>query len=396
MKGLVVPEPTEDFTADPVELFFDLAFVFAFSQLVYLLVHEPNWGGAGEAVLLFMILWFVWSVFTWAANAVQGNARAVRMIFLVATAVSVPMGASVTTAFSSGGGTFAICASLIVLLGIGLQVWGLRSIGASSAQYRTVVSYGIPNIAATLLLIIGGFLDEGPRTVVWIIFLAFILSGIFWARSGDWIVRPGHFAERHGLIVIIALGEIVVAIGISVVNSLSDADGLPNDTLIGLIAAGVLAGLLWWSYFDRVNPAIEHKGNSLEGRERAHFIADSFTLLHVFIVGGIIALAAEVEEILLHPNDAVPTEFLVMLAIGLIMFFGGIVAGAYRAYRVIARERFVAAAAIALLAFLGKSWEGVYLLIAIDLILLVVIVVEHVRIEAPSSGDPEVAVAPSS
>lgn len=393
VKGLPLPDPTADFTADPVELFFDLAFVFAFSQLVYLLVHHPTWGGAGEALLLFMILWFVWSVFTWAANAVQGNARAVRAIFLIATAVSVPMGASVTTAFDSGGGTFAICASLIVLLGIGLQIWGLSSVGASSAEYRTVVSYGIPNIAATLLLIVGGFLDEGPRTVVWLVFLAFILSGIFWARSGDWIVRPGHFAERHGLIVIIALGEIVVAIGISVVNSLSEADGLPNDTLVGLVAAGVMAGLLWWSYFDRVNPAIEHKGNELEGRDRAHFIADSFTLLHVFIVGGIIALAAAAEEVLLHPTDPVPTAFLVMLAGGLVMFFGGIVAGAYRAYRVIARERFGAAAAVVLVAFIGKSWDGVYHLIAVDVILLVTLMIEHYRIEVPSSDASDVATA---
>ena len=120
MKGLVVPEPSEDFTADPVELFFDLAFVFAFSQLVSHLVHHPTWTGAWEAGLLFLILWLAWSTFTWAANAVQGNARAVRAIFLAATAISIPMGAAVTKAYSSGGGTFAVCASLIVVLGIWL------------------------------------------------------------------------------------------------------------------------------------------------------------------------------------------------------------------------------------------------------------------------------------
>lgn len=136
MRGLEVPEPTEDFTADPVELFFDLAFVFAFSQLVSHLVHHPTWAGAGEAGLLFLILWLAWSTFTWAANAVQGNAREVRAIFLVATAASVPMGASVTTAFGSGGGTFAVGASMIVLMAIGLQLWAMSGAPNGSRASR--------------------------------------------------------------------------------------------------------------------------------------------------------------------------------------------------------------------------------------------------------------------
>ena len=384
MRGLVVPESTEDFTADPVELFFDLAFVFAFSQLVWLLVHDPTWEGAAEAGLLFLVLWLVWSTFTWAANAVSGNARPVRAIFLVATAASVPMGASVTTAFSSGGGTFALGASFIVAMGIGLQLWGLSGDGLASDEFRSVIRYGIPNVAAMTLLIIGAFLDDGQRKSLWILFVVVVLMGMVVARYGDWIVRPGHFAERHGLIVIIALGEVVVAIGISVVTSLTDAGGLPNVTLVGLTAAGVLAGLLWWSYFDRVLPALEHRGESLYGRPRSHFTADVYTGLHVFIVGGIIATAAAVEEILLHPQDEVHTEFLVMFAAGLTLFFGGIAAAALRAYRAVAVERMAAAAAIIALTYLGRSWDGVTLLIAVDIIVFLSLVAEHLRVEASS------------
>ncbi len=128
MRGLVLPEPTEDFTADPVELFFDLAFVLAFSQLVSHLVHHPTWKAAAESALVFLILWLAWSTFTWAANAVQGNTREVRAIFLVATAASIPMGASITTAYDSGGGTFAVCASVIILMALGIQLWGLRPV----------------------------------------------------------------------------------------------------------------------------------------------------------------------------------------------------------------------------------------------------------------------------
>lgn len=385
VKGLDIPSPTEDFTADPVELFFDLAFVFAFSQLVWYLVHFPTWGGVAEASLLFAILWFAWSTFTWAANAVQGNAREVRAIFLVATAASVPMGASVTAAYGAGGGTFAIGAAIIVMMGIGLQMWGFGGTEATASEYRTVLRYGAPNIVAMVLLITGGFLDEGPRKVLWVLFVVLLLVGVVGARFGDWIVRPGHFAERHGLIVIIALGEVIVAIGIAVVTSFGDADGLPRDTLIALGTAGALAGLLWWSYFDRVNPALEHRAEQLTGRKRAHFIADVYTGFHVIIVGGIIAMAAAAEEILLHPRDAVHTEFLIMFVGGLVFFFGGIAGAVFRGYRVIAKERLIAVTAIALIAFVGNSLDGVVLLIVVDVILLVTLFAENRRVESSTN-----------
>lgn len=389
MKGLVVPEPTEDFTADPVELFFDLAFVFAFSQLVWLLVHEPNWTGAFEASLLFAILWLVWSTFTWAANAVQGNARAVRAIFLVATAASVPMGASVTTAFDSGGTTFAVGVAFITAMGIGLQLWGYSGDGLTADEFRTVTRYAAPNLLASAVLIAGSFLDESPRKTVWVIFIVMVIVTIGMARFGDWIVRPGHFAERHGLIVIIALGEVVVAIGISVVESLTETDGLPGTTLVGLTAAGALAGLLWWAYFDRVVPAMEHRNEALEGRLRSHFTADVYTGFHVFIVGGIIATAAAAEEILLHPDEPLHTEFLVMFVAGLGLFFGGIALAAARAYRILTVERVVASAAIVLVAIVGSSWNGVVHLIAADIIILVTLIAEHLRIEGTRPHDAE-------
>jgi len=164
MRGLVVPPSTEDFTADPVELFFDLAFVFAFSQLVAHLVHHPTWEGALEAGLLFLILWFAWSVFTWAANAVQGNAREVRAIFLVATAASVPMGAAVGAAFGSGGGTFAVCAGIIIMMAFALQVWALGGNDASREVFESVLRFSGPNLAGIGLLVLGGFLGGAART----------------------------------------------------------------------------------------------------------------------------------------------------------------------------------------------------------------------------------------
>lgn len=381
MRGLVIPDPTEDFTADPVELFFDLAFVLAFSQLVSHLIHHPTWTGAAESMLLFLILWFAWSVFTWSANAVQGNSRQVRAIFLVATATSVPMGASITTAFGPGGGTFAVCGAVIVMMALALQIWGLET---GSNEYRTAVNFAIPSVLVCAFLVVGGFVDGDLRTVFWVLFVLGTIAMTASASSGDWFVRSGHFAERHGLIIIIALGEVIVAIGISVVSSLSDNEGLSNPTLWGLIAAGILAVLLWWSYFDRVLPALEHRGEGLAGPDRGRYTRDAYTWLHAPIVAGVITAAAATEEILLHPKDEVHTEFLIMFVAGLALFYFGIAGAVRRAYPVIAKERIAAVIAIAALAYFGRSLDGVTFLLIVDAVLLLGLLAEHLRIEAPS------------
>lgn len=122
MRGIPIPPREDDFTADPVELFFDLAFVFAFSRLVYLLVHDPTWSGVGEFALLFIVMWLPWTQFTWSANAVAGNRREVRSLFLVATVASVPMGASVTTALYGSGLVFAVSVAVIQAIGM-VTMW---------------------------------------------------------------------------------------------------------------------------------------------------------------------------------------------------------------------------------------------------------------------------------
>ncbi|NNE73973.1 MAG: low temperature requirement protein A [Acidimicrobiales bacterium] len=381
MRGLVVPDRTEDFTADPVELFFDLAFVFAFSQLVSHLVHHPDWIGLAEAGLLFLLLWLNWSTFTWSANAVSGNSRSTRAFFLVATTAMVPMAASVTSAYDSGGATFAISGSVILLMGITLTMWGLPT---GSDEFRLAVKYSYPNLATIVLLIVGGFLEDEARVIIWIVAAAVVIAGTVAAGSGNWIVRPGHFAERHGLIIIIALGEVIVAIGIAVVGSFEDGSGLTTATRLGLVAAGAMAGLLWWSYFDRVLPALEYRNDQLTAGERSRFTRDVYTYGHLPIVAGIIITAAAAEEVLLHPADPTPLAFRAMLAGGLALFLLGIAASVGRAHRVLARERFAASIAIAAIVTIGRSWDGVALLFAVDAVLLVALIFEHVRIEKPT------------
>lgn len=389
MRGLVVPEASEDFAADPVELFFDLAFVFAFSQLVGFLVATPTWDTVGRATLVFLMLWLPWTQFAWSANAVPGNSRTVRLLFLVATAASVPMAASVQTAFDQSGPLFAIPLAVIFLMGIALMVVGLPN---DSQVFRSAITYATPTLVAMAVIMIGGFLDGDARVVAWTVGVLIVIYSTILAGSGAWILRSGHFAERHALIIIVALGEVIVAIGNSVVIPLDDEGGFPAQAVVALVAAGVFAGLLWWAYFDRVQPAFEHRTEETPPAERGRFARDIYTYAHAPIVAGVILSAVAMEEMTLHPTDPLPAAFRAMGAAGVLLFFGGVGIGVYRSFATIARERFVAVGVIIVLMGVGDDIDGVVLIVGIDLILLATLIFEHRRIEGSPSkpGDASV------
>ena len=378
MRGLDVPERTEDFTADPVELFFDLAYVFAFSQVVGRLIHDPTWSGVGEAALLFALLWLPWSQIAWAANTVSGNGRQVRLIILAATVVSVPMAAATSTALEGGGPVFAISLGIIMILG-----FGIAASAQGGSEFRlAVLRWNIPNIVAIAVLVLGALVGGTAQLWLWLAAALIVVAAMIYAGGGEWIVRSAHMAERHGLILIVALGEVIVAIGIPVVASLEAGEGLPRWTTAALVTAGLFAALLWWGYFDRVGPALEHRGAELEGgRERGRYTRDVYTWAHAPIVAGVILSAAALEEITLHPDEALAMSFRMMLAGGLVAMVFGISAAVYRAYRAIPKERIVGVAAIiAVLAF-GGDLDGLVLLLAVVALMAATLVAEHLRIE---------------
>lgn len=380
MKGVALPELTEDFTADPVELFFDLAYVFAFSQIVSRLIGDPTWSGVGEAALVFALLWLPWQQLTWAANAVSGNGRRVRMIFLAATVASVPMAAATSDALGDSGTVFAVSLAVIMCLGFAIQS---LTEGMNAEQRASAVRWAAPNIVAIAVLVLGSAFDGSARLALWLLAAGIVLGAMVAAGSGQFVVRIGHMAERHGLIVIIALGEVIVAIGLPVLSNLQAGSGLPGPTLLALVTAGVFACLLWWGYFDRPSPALEHYGKGLEDSQQGRWIRDVYTWAHAPIVAGIVVSAAALEEIALHPSDPVPASFRVMLLGGLALFALGISAAIWRSFRAVARERLVSATAIAALLVFGDSIDGVVLLIAVVTVMAATLVVEHIRVERP-------------
>ncbi|MCP4968708.1 MAG: low temperature requirement protein A [bacterium] len=379
MRNVPIPAREEDFTADPAELFFDLSFVFAFSRLVFHLVHHPTLEGFGEFVLLFTLIWIAWSNFTWGANAVAGNSRFVRAVFMVATAISLPMAASLEAPFGDASIVFAATVSAILTMPMLTSAALLTDEQAMrSSNHR----YLLFTLAAIVLLLVGGVSSGAWQIGLWICSIAVLVVNSIDAGSNDWLVRPGHFAERHGLIVIVALGEVLVAIGAPVVETLSHGEQLDGTLVVALTASGLLAGLLWWSYFDRPLPALERRHEELsDPNDSARFARDVYTYSHYFIVGAILVAAAALEEIMLHPTDPLPSDFRWMLFTGISMYLLGVALSVFRAFSALTVERLVAVAALAALIALTASLDGVWLLVSVDVLLLVVLAVEHYRVE---------------
>jgi low temperature requirement protein LtrA len=378
-------EASNKFPADPVELFFDLAFVFAFSQLVKLLLGAPTWATVGQATLLFLMLWLPWTQFTWSANAVPSRSRTVRVLFLIATAASVPMAAALPTAFDESGPLFAIPLAAISLMGVALMVIGLP---AQERAYRSVLKYSAPTLVAMTLFVTGGFLTDMARDVAWILGVL-VMRPTIRAGGQDWVIRPYHFAERHAMIIIVALGEVIVAIGNAVIDPRDRGGGFPTLTVLELCAAGAFAALLWWAYFDRLQPMFEHRAEETTPATRWKFARDVYTYAHAPIVAGVIFVAVALEVMALNPADPLPLAYRTMGAVGIVLYFGGMGYAAHRSQGIITYERFMAIALIVALLFIGSNISGVVLLVAIDLILLTALVLEHRRLDPTPTEAPE-------
>ncbi len=378
MRGLFVPESDQDFTADPVELFFDLTYVFAFSQIVHMLVVHPDWEHIGKAVLVFLLLWVPWTQLSWSANAIPGNQRSVRLSFLVATVASVPMAAAVDSAFGEGGPLFAFPLAVIHVTALALVLIGLPS---GSNEFRSALTYFGPNLVAMVVLIVGAFTEGNSRVALWIISLLIVTAATVRAGHGDWVMRPGHFAERHGLIIIIALGEVIVALGNAVVGQFTDDGGFSASVVLALIAAGVAAGILWWAYFDRFGRAIEYHADEVSGHERVLFARNAYTYAHAPIVLGVILMAVGLEEAGLHPTEPMPAAFGWILWGGLAAFIGGQSIAFYLGFKAVPIERIVSLFVLGAVIVLADDLNAVWLLVVLDVLSIVALAIEHYRVE---------------
>ncbi len=324
-----VPQPREapdDQSADFVELFFDLVFVFAITKLTHLTAHHLTLHHVGQSVLIFFLVWWAWTQFTWTLNAANTKRTSNRLITLIATAVAFVMAASVDMAFGAGGLWFAVPYVLVRGLGAAILMRDAWSDAATRAAVGRPLGVALAGLGVVL---IGGFADPSVRHWWWLGAIGVdFFSGYLAAAATNNLkqVRVGHFVERHGLIVIIALGESLIVAGSAVASD----ERTPMLLLAGGTAV-LLTCMLWWSYFGWVQEFVEEHLRRKEGGEQLTAIQNIFSFGHVPLIGGIISLAVAFENQLSHPQEPVALEVIAALGLGVVMFVGSTAGAVWRA-----------------------------------------------------------------
>jgi low temperature requirement protein LtrA len=300
-----------------VELFFDLVFVFAVTQLTALTAHELTPGGILRSILLGWLIWWAWTQFTWTLNPADTTHPTVRVITLAATAVALVMSASVQRAFAEDALWFALPYVVVRVLGLGLQVRvELERVGEDHAGVVRWVSFS----AIGLVLVLAGAVAD-PAIRPWIWLLAIVADVVAAAMAGRantiWDLNPSHISERHGLFVIIAIGESLIIAGTAVA-------GVERSVQLAstAVAAILVAALLWWTYFGWLKEALEHAYASAPPERNANLARDAFSLAHFPLIGGIVGFAVALEGIGAHPDEPVSLAVLAALAVGVTLFVG--------------------------------------------------------------------------
>jgi low temperature requirement protein LtrA len=356
-----------------LELFFDLVFVFAITQVAGALHSDHTAGGWARAAILLWLVWWAWSQFTWAGNAIDLEHPGVRVAMLCVTAAVLVAAIAIPGSFDDRGAWFSVPYAAVRLGGLALYWNGLRRDPVHLAALRTFVP--VASIGP-LVVLAGAFVSETARPWVWLAVVALDVASALAAGRGEFRVAPAHFAERHALFVIIALGESVIAVGATA------ADLEPSTRLVTvtLLAFGVIA-TLWWSYFGWVHAAAEARlAGEPDHGVRSSLARDLFSFAHFPIVAGTVVFAVGIEEAVVHPELHLETFGRTAVAAGLVLFLVGFVAGNARAVRTVLVERVVAAiAVVGLVGLIGPRVSALSLLAVLVVLMTATTVVESVR-----------------
>jgi low temperature requirement protein LtrA len=354
----------------PVELLWDLVFVFAVTQVTAVIADDLSWSGFGRGMLLLALVWWAWSAFVWAANAEHEESRVLRTVLLLGMVVTFVAGLALPGAFGDSATLFAATYASVRFLHLGLYAHASRQ---GHASWSSIAGFALTVTAGMTLLLVGSVLEEGLRVALWTLAVAIDYAGPAWLTRerlrGLQEVAVAHFAERYSLFVIICLGESIVAIGLSAQGHAIDAD------LVAAVALGVLATIgLWWTYFDRFASIAEARLREHEDPVLA--AADGYSYLHLLIVAGIIIFAVGV-KVTVH-DAAEPASDAARLALcgGLAIFLVGNVAFRLRMVGAIGYAKLAGAAALLALFGLSGGLSAVWILAAATLVLIALCTLE--------------------
>jgi len=366
-----------------LELFFDLVFVFTITQLTAALAHDPTSEGLLQVVLMLIVIWWMYAAFAWLTNAISPESTPRRLFLLGGMAGFLVISLAIPTAFSGDGVVFGVAYLVVVCFHTGLFV--------GSPMWNTlgaVLRFGRFNMLTAILIIIAGVVGGGGwEYMLWglAVVLIWVTPRLFPPPEGDPIRSSSHFVERHSLVVIVALGESVVAVGIG-----ASGESLSPEMLAVAVLGLALSAGLWWSYFGGDEDEPRRGLDAAPIERRASVALNAYYYSHLLILLGIVGIAAALETAIAHAFD--PLEFALALALGggAAVFFAGEIFF-LRSLRIgHSLWRFLTAALALATIPLGTAGSALLQLAALVLAIAACLVAERVMAEVESVEDASV------
>jgi low temperature requirement protein LtrA len=284
----------EEHGVTPRELFFDLVFVFGFTQVATLLAHEPTFAGIGRGMLVLAALWWAWASYAALTNAVDPEVNEVGAALLVALIAMFVAALVVPSVFGDDGVLFGV--AFLVVCAMHVTLYALAGRG-NPDLLGAVLRLAPWTILGATLILIAGFTD-GARVWLWLAALACAYGGGLLTGSSGWMVHASHFAERYGLVVIIAIGEAFISLGIGAAGI-----DIGSSEVAAAILGLLVATSYWLAYFDFFSIRGEQILVSAEGPTRVVLARDVYTYLHFPMIAGIVLFAFAMKNVIAHVGD---------------------------------------------------------------------------------------------
>jgi low temperature requirement protein LtrA len=305
------PDVDEPIGVSTVELFFDLVFVFTITQLTGILHGDPTARGVGRAALVLCVVLWMYGGFMWLTNSVSPRSGAARLLVLASMLGFFTMALAIPDAFGDAGLAFGLGYLAVTIVHAGMF--------AASGATRTAIVRILPgNVGGAALVVAAAGTEGWVDTTLWCAAIALLYGWPWVVGLEGFTIRPAHFVERHGLVVLIVMGESVIAVGIG-------AEGLPVDAEL-VLAAGlglVLVAAMWWTWFDGDDERGERALTAMAPERRPVAALVAFGYAFLPILGGIVLVAAGAEEALAHLGEALDRAGAWFLAAGVAAFLAG-------------------------------------------------------------------------
>jgi low temperature requirement protein LtrA len=343
----LMPAKREEDAVTPLELFFDLVFVLAFTQCTALMSADPTWSGLAKGMLVLGVLWWSWVGYAWLTSVIDPEEDAVRLTIFVAMAALLVAGLCVPDVFGDAALIFAIAYAVVRIAHIALFMLASRD---EPNLRSSVIGLGVSTAIASALLVGASFADGTLQGGLWALALVLDIAGPYFFGAEGWQLVPHHFAERHGLMMIIALGESIVAVGVGAEH------GVDAGVAVAAIVGTAVAAALWWLYFDVVAlVAARRLADAEPGRVQNEMARDSYSILHLPMVAGIVLVALGMKKTLGHVDEPLKLVPAAALLGGAAMYLLSHVAFRYRHIHTLNTRRLGLAAL--LVAFIAVAVE---------------------------------------